>query len=146
MVSENDIAKLKQDAKATVLVKSLNKEFIGTVTEISTSAKNTAGQFVVKVLLEDVSENVYPGMFVNVNFSGGTESKSGVTMAQSAIVRKGQLSGVYVVSADRVAILRWLRLGKSNDNTVEVLSGLKAGESYITVADGKLYNGANVTF
>jgi RND family efflux transporter MFP subunit len=146
MVSENDIAKLKQDAKATVLVKSLNKEFVGTVTEISTSAKNTAGQFVVKVLLEDVSENVYPGMFVNVNFSGGTESKSGVTMAQSAIVRKGQLSGVYVVSADKVAILRWLRLGKSDDNTVEVLSGLKAGESYITVADGKLYNGANVTF
>lgn len=146
MVSENDIAKIKQDSRATVLVKSLNEEVSGVVTEISTSAKNTAGQFIVKVQLDNTSDDVYPGMFVNVNFSSSADTESGVTMSQSAIVRNGQLSGVYVVSADKVAILRWLRLGKSMEGQVEVLSGLKAGESYITSAEGKIYNGAKVTF
>lgn len=146
MVSESDIAKLKQDSEAAITVKSLGKVFTGKVTEISKSAKNTAGQFIVKVQLDNASDDVYPGMFVNVNFSDSSESQSGVTMAESSIVRNGQLSGVYVVSAEKVAILRWLRLGKSANGQVEVLSGLKAGETYIASADGKLYNGAKVTF
>ena len=146
MVSESDIAKIKQDSKASITIKSLDKTFNGKVTEISKSAKNTAGQFIVKVMLDNTSEDVYPGMFVNVNFSGSSESQSGVTMAESSIIRNGQLSGVYVVSAEKVAILRWLRLGKSSEGQVEVLSGLIAGETYITSADGKIYNGAKVSF
>ncbi|MTI41625.1 efflux RND transporter periplasmic adaptor subunit [Fulvivirga lutimaris] len=146
MISENDISKLKQEAKAKVLVKSLGKEFTGTVTEISKSAKNTAGQYIVKVSLEEPTSDVYAGMFVNVSFSETTESQKGITMNKSAIVSKGQLSGVYVVSSEKVAILRWLRLGKTIGGDVEVLSGLKPGETYISSADGKLYNGAKVTF
>jgi hypothetical protein len=40
--------------------------------------------------------------------------------------------------------LRWLRLGRSYGNQVEVLSGLSADESYIISADGKLFNGVKV--
>jgi hypothetical protein len=40
--------------------------------------------------------------------------------------------------------LRWLRLGKTYGNEVEVLAGLSANEPYILNADGKLYNGALV--
>ncbi len=148
LISENDIVNIKPASKAKVLIKSQSMELDGVVTEISQSSTNTAGQYVVKVSINSAPKDVLPGMFINVNFSNNniSESQSGVTMLQTAIVRNGQLSGVYVVSAEKVAILRWLRLGKLKDDKVEVLSGLKAGESYILSADGKLYNGVKVTF
>ena len=63
----------------------------------------------------------------------------------SALVKQGQLTGIYTVGSGNVAILRWLRIGKSFGDQVEVLSGLSADEQYIVSADGKLYNGAKIS-
>jgi len=54
------------------------------------------------------------------------------------------LRGVYTVSQQNTAMLRWLRLGRTFGNEVEVLSGLHAEETIIVEAEGKLYNGAKV--
>ena len=68
-----------------------------------------------------------------------------VLIPNEAIVTKGQLSGVYTVSERNTAMLRWLRLGRTYGDQVEVLSGLSADENYIISAEGKLYNGAKIT-
>ena len=59
---------------------------------------------------------------------------------------KGQLSGVYVISGNNTAMLRWLRLGRTYGDQVEILSGLNADESYIISSDGKLFNGEKVRY
>ncbi len=63
---------------------------------------------------------------------------------ETALVKQGQLTGIYTVGTGNVAILRWLRIGKTFGNQVEVLSGLSADEQYIVSAEGKLFNGAKV--
>jgi RND family efflux transporter MFP subunit len=148
LVSETDIANVKIDAEAKVLVKSINKEFNGKVKEISFSSKNTGGQYQVKIDLNDVSDQVYPGMFVNVRFSvKSTENlTSSVMIPKSALVNHGQLTGIYVIGNDDIAILRWLRMGKETNGQIEVLSGLQNKEKFIASADGKLYNGVKVTY
>ena len=50
-----------------------------------------------------------------------------------------------IVWVNNTALLRWVRLGKSFGNKVEVLSGLSKDETFIVHADGRLYNGAPVT-
>jgi RND family efflux transporter MFP subunit len=50
-----------------------------------------------------------------------------VTVPADAVVRRGQLTGVHVVSGD-VVTLRWIRVGRTVGDRVEVLSGLEAGE------------------
>ena len=66
-------------------------------------------------------------------------------MLEAALVKEGQLTGVYTIGSGNVAILRWLRIGKTFGNQVEVLSGLSANEQYIVSAEGKLFNGAKVS-
>ena len=61
-----------------------------------------------------------------------------VLIPTEAIVTNGQLSGVYTVSQSNTAMLRWLRLGRTFGDQVEVLSGLNADEAYIVSAEGKL--------
>jgi multidrug efflux pump subunit AcrA (membrane-fusion protein) len=59
-----------------------------------------------------------------------------VTVPVGAVVRRGQLTGVRVVTADGAA-LRWVRLGRGvGEERVEVLSGLSAGDE-ILLSDGE---------
>ena len=133
-----------------VLVKSSNKILTGKVSEVSLSAKNTGGQYLVKINLDKTDSSILSGMFVNVQFPisnkvPAIEQTNKVLVLQSALVKQGQLTGVYTIGTGNVAILRWLRIGKTFGNEVEVLSGLSANEQYIISADGKLYNGALVS-
>ena len=131
-----------------VLVKSSNQELTGKVIEVSGSAKNTGGQYLVKINLNNTNSKVLSGMFVNVQFplvsKKQTTTTDKVVVPESALIHQGQLTGIYTIGNKDIAILRWLRIGKTYGNQVEVLSGLSANEQYILSAEGKLYNGAKV--
>ena len=149
MVSENDIAAIKKGMPVNVLVKSSNTNLTGKVNEVSLSAKNTGGQYLVKIDLDKTDSSVLSGMFVNVQFPVENKTQTVQTgkilVPQSALVQQGQLTGIYTIGTGNVAILRWLRTGKTFGTQVEVLSGLSANEQYIVLAEGKLYNGALVS-
>lgn len=149
MVSESDIALITQGMKVNVLVKSINQEVEGKVSEISLSAKNTGGQYLVKIDLGKSEAKILSGMFVNVQFpiekEATTKALDKVLIPVTALVKEGQLTGIYTIGSGNVAILRWLRIGKNFGDQVEVLSGLSANEQYIVSADGKLFNGAKVS-
>ena len=149
MVSESDISNIKNGMPVNVLIKSQNKQVSGKVSEVSLSAKNTGGQYLVKVTLDKMDASILSGMFVNVQFpiekkTTTTAKSEQVLVPEAALVRQGQLTGVYTI-ANNTAILRWLRIGKSYGDKVEVLSGLKADEPYIVSSEGKLFNGAKVS-
>lgn len=150
MVSESDISNVKNGMPVIINVKSLNKEVAGKVSEVSLSAKNTGGQYLVKVILDKMDKTILSGMFVNVQFQKAKKEISStvksdiVLVPESALVRQGQLTGIYTVGDGNVAILRWLRIGKTFGSQVEILSGLSSDEQYIVSAEGKLFNGAKV--
>lgn len=146
MVSESEIAGIQLNDEVDVTLKSLDNKTKGSVIEISPSATHTGGQYLVKIKLNAPSNDIRPGMYATVQFPGeATTSTSKIMIPQSSIVRQGELSGIYTVSQNNKALLRWLRLGRTYGDQVEVLSGLTADEKYIVSAQGKLYNGANIT-
>lgn len=152
MVSESDITKITNGMSVKIMVKSLNKEVSGKVSEVSGSAKNTGGQYLVKVTLNSNDKSILSGMFVNVQFPIFNTTKSEITVKsdkvmvpESALVKQGQLTGIYTIANGKTAILRWVRTGKTYSNQVEILSGLSANEQYIVSSEGKLYNGAKVS-
>lgn len=147
MVSESDITHIKNGMLVNITVKSINKEVTGKVIEVSGSAKNTGGQYLVKIVLNTNDKTILSGMFVNVQFPVANTVKSATTTDKvlvpvSVLVKQGQLTGIYTVGSGNKAILRWIRTGKNYGDQVEVLSGLTANESYIISSEGKLFNGA----
>ncbi|MFY9242519.1 MAG: efflux RND transporter periplasmic adaptor subunit [Polaribacter sp.] len=146
MVPETEISQIKKGTSVDVLVKSIDKNIQGKVIEVGTSAKNTGGQYLVKINLEKTDANILSGMFTTVQFPVERKVKSEMVLIPiQAIVKNGQLSGVYSVSESKTALLRWLRLGRTYGNQVEVLAGLSADETYIISAEGKLFNGAKIS-
>jgi len=61
---------------------------------------------------------------------GDTPAATGASpwVPMSAIVRRAELTGLYVLDAEGRPLLRQVRLGRSDGERVEVLSGLAAGE------------------
>lgn len=150
MITEDDITAIKKSMPVTVMLKSTGEMVKGTVAEISLSAVNTGGQYMVTINLDGVSKNLLPGMFVNVQFPverqvlNVKQKPNIVTVPAAALVHTGQLTGVYTVSNNNTAILRWVRTGNAIGDEVEILSGLGTGEAYVVSSGGKLYNGVKV--
>ncbi|UOU97209.1 efflux RND transporter periplasmic adaptor subunit [Chryseobacterium daecheongense] len=149
LVSEQNITQINNGMSVQVTLKSLNKTVSGTVSEISKSAANTGGQYMVKVNIHNASD-LLPGMFVNVQFPIKSSAKitqnfeESIMVPKTALVENGQLTGIYVVSSQNTAVLRWLKTGKTIGDQIEILSGLNPKEKYIVSSTGKLYNGAKV--
>ncbi len=148
MVSEEDISMVNKGMQATVRIKSLNKEMKGKVSEVSQSAKNTGGQYLVKIILDEMDTEIRSGMFVNVQFplerNLGDMPSDKILVPENALVKQGQLTGIYTIGNENTAILRWLRVGNVYGSQIEILSGLSEGETYIVSSEGKLFNGAKV--
>lgn len=153
MVPENVITSIKQGMPVKVDIKSIHKTVNGTVSEVSMSAKNTGGQYLVKIKLSNSSDKeILSGMFVQVQFPISSkdytqlQETSSVWIPESALVHQGQLIGLYALGQNKTAILRWVRIGKKMNGQVEILSGLSQGETYITSSDEVLFNGAKVNY
>jgi multidrug efflux system membrane fusion protein len=57
---------------------------------------------------------------------------AGVSVPLQAIVRRAEMTGLYVLDANGRPLLRQVRLGRTEGDQVEVLSGLAPGERVTT--------------
>ena len=146
-VPENEITQVAVGDRVEVEIKSLGLHIPGVISELSPSAAHHGGQYAMKVsLVEKQEAQLRSGMYVGVKLprASATSSTARLLIDSQSLVEREQLRGVYVVNEDQQAVLRWLRLGKTYGNQVEVLSGLSPNERIVKHAQGKLYNGRKV--
>jgi multidrug efflux system membrane fusion protein len=72
-----------------------------------------------------------PGQFARVRLPQAAGS-SALRVPRSAVLRRGELDAVYVLSAQGKALLRQVRLGPALGTEVEVLAGISAGDRVLT--------------
>lgn len=79
-----------------------------------------------RLYLSDDVKDVIPGMAVRAHFVIGSGKK--LTVPTKAVIRRGELTAVYVMDAQNTPRLRQIRLGEMQGNGEwEVLAGLSAG-------------------
>lgn len=86
----------------------------------------------VRVDLPAGSAGIVPGSFARVHFLAGPSER--LTVPAAAVLRRGELTAVYVADGKGGFALRQLRLGETlagenGDARIEVLAGLADGES-----------------
>jgi len=112
--------------------------FTGSVLAVEPAADPKSRTFVVQVNIPETT-NVRSGMFARAVIPAGTAKK--LLIPGGALVRQGQLTGVYMVDTNNLARFRLIRPGAIIGERVEVLSGLAGEERFVAaevlgIADG----------
>lgn len=126
-VRESLSRRLTVGGTVSVKVDVMDHACTGTVSEIVPEAEGASRTFQVKVT-GPCPEGVYAGMFGRLSIPVGDES---VLLIPSGAVRTvGQVDCVDVVSGE-LLVRRAVRLGRTIDGEIEILSGLRAGEKVV---------------
>lgn len=83
----------------------------------------------VRLPLPATPARLTPGMFARAYFPLTDDKQQRLLIPQRAVVRRTELTAVYVVPASGAVQLRQVRLGKAAGDEVEVLAGVAAGEA-----------------
>ncbi|MDH5301398.1 MAG: efflux RND transporter periplasmic adaptor subunit [Gammaproteobacteria bacterium] len=95
-----------------------------TIYPIADAAHHT---FRVRLDLPENTEQIFPGMLVKASFTVA-EEQALLVPAQAAFHRS-EVSAIYVIAADGKISMRQVRLGNRKNDLIEILSGLRAGET-----------------
>ena len=82
----------------------------------------------IRLDLPATAGNLTPGTFARVWLPMQGAATPRLYVPAKAVVRRAEMTGVYVLDANGHPILRQVRLGRAVDDTVEILSGVTAGE------------------
>ncbi|MEE8397411.1 MAG: efflux RND transporter periplasmic adaptor subunit [Desulfobacterales bacterium] len=113
----------------------------GTIQAIAPAADDRSHSFLVKVAIPEES-TVLAGMFARVAIPVGTVDR--ILIPAEAVIRHGQLTGLFLLNEDRIAKFRLIRTGRRSGESVEVISGLRKGDRYVAVRIPGLVDGTRV--
>lgn len=82
----------------------------------------------VRILLPDDVRDIAPGSFARVWLPASNTASQRLYVPVGAIVRRAEMTGVYVIGANGKPVLRQVRMGRTQGGLVEVLSGVTSGE------------------
>jgi len=143
-VPERDAARIKPGQQARFRVREDEREFTAKVVHVAESADDTSRLVDITANIEDPSDrSLRPGSFAEITVPVASASEAPVIPV--AAVRPSERGFLaYIVEGDK-AVERILTLGmRSADGKVEVLSGLKGGESIVVRGSEALSNGVSV--
>jgi multidrug efflux pump subunit AcrA (membrane-fusion protein) len=135
-VDESRIARIRDGDSVPVFLGTGTSSVNGTVVEISRAVDADARAFLVKIGLPDLP-GLRSGEFGKARFAG--MPRRAVTIPSAAIVRRGQLTSVFVVDDSRARV-RLVNLSES-----EVMAGLTESELVILSPPAGLTDGRRVS-
>ena len=143
-VPERDAARIKPGQQAVFRVREDSREFTAKVVHVAASADDVSRLVDITANIDDPSDRTLrPGSFAEITVPVASAGEAPVIPV--AAVRPSERGFLaYVVEGDK-AVERILTLGmRSADGRVEVLSGIKGGESIVVRGSEALSNGASV--
>jgi RND family efflux transporter MFP subunit len=138
-LDESRAAWVAPDTPVRVVVDGPQKDLDvqGRVFEIGRAMEADSRAFLVTIALP-ASETLRPGMFARAYLPG--PSRRTLRVPDSALVRRGQLTNVFVVDAGK-ARLRLVSTGRSTSAHTEILAGLSEGEVVVVTPATGLRDG-----
>jgi len=126
-IPQYKLAAVKKGMKARLEFPETGQWIDATRVEILPTADARSHTVTARLYLPDNVPGVIPGMAARAHFVVGSGKK--LTVPPTAVLRRGEVTAVYVVDAQSQPHLRQIRLGETVGNgEVEILAGLSGGE------------------
>ncbi len=126
-VPQAQIGAIQALGKARIEIPSLGKWMDATRVTIVPSADPRTHTTQVRLDLPPDVRGVYPGVYARAHFVTGAAPR--LLVPRAAVLRRSEVTAVYVVADGGALQLRQVRLGTASDErAVEVLAGLRPGE------------------
>jgi RND family efflux transporter MFP subunit len=124
-VPQAQVAAIQAGAKARIELPSVARWIEAASLTVIPAADPRTHTTQVRIGLPAEVRGIYPGIYARAHFVTGR--KPALLVPRAAVIRRSELTAVYVVSES--VQLRQIRLGTAGDEkAVEVLAGLKPGE------------------
>jgi multidrug efflux system membrane fusion protein len=120
-----------------------NKIADGTLQTFDSQIDPTTGTIKLRAQFPNDTRTLYPNQFVNVRLLLDTH-KDVITMSTAGIQRGVPGTFVYLVNADSTVSVRPVKLGATEGDRVEVLSGVAPGDRIVIDGADKLRDGAKI--
>jgi membrane fusion protein (multidrug efflux system) len=121
-----------------------DRQFEGTVRYVSPALEADQRALIIEAAVPNPTGELKPGLFATARIEQ-PERTPGILVPAAAVQRTGGTGRVFVVNGDHVEE-RIVTTGQSVGHSIEVTSGLKAGERVATTNVSQLTDGARVTF
>jgi RND family efflux transporter MFP subunit len=123
-VDERLAPKIKPGTGVYVFLEATGDRIPGIIGEVVPAIDPASRSFLIKIPVK--GPGIKSGLYCRVQIPEG--KKETILVPRKAVVERGQLTGVYVVDDQRVVTFRLIRTGKTFEDKIEVLSGLRGGE------------------
>jgi multidrug efflux system membrane fusion protein len=115
----------------------------GTLQTFDSQIDQTTGTIKLRAQFSNETRVLYPNQFVNIRLLLDTH-KDVTTISTAGIQRGVPGTFVYLVNADSTVSVRPVKLGVTDGNRVEVVSGLTPGDRIVIDGADKLRDGAKI--
>ena len=136
-VDESKLPSVRTGHLAKVTIDALGRAFDVRVSEVVPAVDAASRAYTAKIDLPDVPQ-LRSGLFGKAAFSLG--SRRALAIPTRAVEERGQLQSVFVVTNTEVRT-RLITTGRHLEDSVEVLSGLNAGETVVVAPLATLTDG-----
>jgi multidrug efflux system membrane fusion protein len=148
-VPERDLVRIRQSSGVNGLVAQgvipgdESNPVMGKLSLVDNTVDPSTGTVRLKATFMNEDRRLYPGQFVDVVLTLGTQNQAMVVPSQA--VQTGQdKSFVYVVKADMTVEMRTVKTGTTINNMTVIEDGVKPGEQVVTDGQLRLVPGAKV--
>ncbi len=139
-VEENRLSRLKEGLAVSITTAAYPSDtFAGKIASIAPSADPKSHTFLMKVIPDESGGKLKAGMFAEMKVTAEQHSDAVLVPRDAITTRTGK--DVVFVAADGRAQMRQIIQGLPADGTIEVSSGVKAGEQVIVVGFDGLNDG-----
>jgi len=148
-IPERDLMRIRQNSGANGLVAEVeipgdeSNHAFGKLSLVDNTVDVATGTVRLKATFQNDDRRLYPGQFVNVVLTLGTQNQAVVVPSQAVQIGQDK-SFVYVVKADMTVETRTVKTGTTIENMTVIDDGLNPGEQVVTDGQLRLVPGAKV--
>jgi RND family efflux transporter MFP subunit len=148
-VPEADVGHITEGAAATVRIPALDTTVAGRVSLIGVAADPTTRSYTVEITVPNPARRLRAGMVAEATITT-RESRSAVMVPSAAVLHDGGVDGstiVYVLDRDAAPSrvhARRVTTGAARADSLEITSGIAAGDQVVVAGQQRLREGARV--